>query len=81
MDCAASHASLSCCVPFPFCPAAAADGWQLWQMDQTSDASVNAFIQRVKNTYGKIDLLVLNAGPHQHRCYCHCELLASVLLT
>lgn len=34
-------------------------------MDQTSDASVNAFIQRVKNTYGKIDLLVLNAGEQQ----------------
>eukprot|EP00878_Enallax_costatus_P000506 GHUV01000600.1.p1 GENE.GHUV01000600.1~~GHUV01000600.1.p1 ORF type:complete len:361 (+),score=75.59 GHUV01000600.1:265-1347(+) len=37
-------------------------GWQLWQLDQTSDESVNKFIQQVKDAYGHIDLLYLNAG-------------------
>lgn len=37
-------------------------GWQLWQLDVTSQASVDSFLARVKSTYGNIDLLVLNAG-------------------
>jgi len=37
-------------------------GWSLWQLDVTSQDSVDKFIQRVKGTYGQIDLLHLNAG-------------------
>lgn len=41
--------------------ACAPEGWQLWQLDTTSQSSVDAFIGRVKAAYGRIDLLVLNA--------------------
>eukprot|EP00887_Chlorella_sp_A99_P003760 scaffold7.g3760.t1 len=37
-------------------------GFDLWQLDQTSQASVDALIQKVKAKYGRIDLLFLNAG-------------------
>ncbi|KAL4443769.1 hypothetical protein ABPG75_011506 [Micractinium tetrahymenae] len=37
-------------------------GFELWQLDQTSQASVDALIQRVKQSYGRIDFLFLNAG-------------------
>jgi NAD(P)-dependent dehydrogenase (short-subunit alcohol dehydrogenase family) len=37
-------------------------GWQLWQLDQTSEDSVQRLIKRVADTYGRIDFLFLNAG-------------------
>lgn len=37
-------------------------GFDLWQLDQTDQASVNRLIQRVNDTYGRIDFLFLNAG-------------------
>jgi NADP-dependent 3-hydroxy acid dehydrogenase YdfG len=39
-------------------------GWQLWQLDMTSQASVDALMKRMKDTYGRIDFLFLNAGGH-----------------
>eukprot|EP00882_Tetradesmus_deserticola_P006776 GHRQ01007134.1.p1 GENE.GHRQ01007134.1~~GHRQ01007134.1.p1 ORF type:complete len:357 (+),score=96.74 GHRQ01007134.1:232-1302(+) len=38
------------------------EGWQLWQLDMTSQASVDALMKRMKDTYGQIDFLFLNAG-------------------
>ncbi|WIA14098.1 hypothetical protein OEZ86_012608 [Tetradesmus obliquus] len=37
-------------------------GWQLWQLEITSQASVDALMQRMKSTYGRIDFLFINAG-------------------
>ncbi|PSC74519.1 Myb-related B isoform A [Micractinium conductrix] len=37
-------------------------GFELWQLDQTDQASVDALIQKVADKYGRIDLLFLNAG-------------------
>ena len=46
-------------MPQPF-PAAA--NFKLWELDQTSDECVAKLIYRVRKAYGRIDLLVLNAG-------------------
>jgi hypothetical protein len=45
-----------CCFLLP------AVGWQLWQLDMTSQQSVDALMKRMKDTYGRIDFLFLNAG-------------------
>ena len=39
-----------------------AANFSLWQLEQTDDTSVAALIKRVKDAYGKIDFLFLNAG-------------------
>jgi NADP-dependent 3-hydroxy acid dehydrogenase YdfG len=43
-------------------PVPLAVGWQLWQLDMTSQSSVDALMKRMKDTYGRIDFLFLNAG-------------------
>lgn len=43
-------------------PAGRAGTFELWQLDQTSQESVDNLIKRMKDTYGQIDFLFLNAG-------------------
>ena len=43
-------------------PALPAVGFDLWQLDVTNQTSVDDLINKVKDKYGQIDFLFLNAG-------------------
>ncbi|KIY98547.1 hypothetical protein MNEG_9416 [Monoraphidium neglectum] len=37
-------------------------GWELWPMEQSSYDSIDNLVRRINQTYGRVDLLFLNAG-------------------